>query len=57
MDKLHIKTNKLRTLKDFLARLLYMSDKTCNYDIIIQGFIDVGMLDARHNLWPNFFRY
>ena len=32
-----------------------MSDKTCTYDIIIQGLIDVGMLDAKHKFWPDFY--
>ena len=55
IDKLHLKANTVRILKYFHDRLPYMFDKTCTCDIIIQGFIDVGMLDARHNLWPNFF--
>ena len=32
-----------------------MSDKTCTCDIIVQGFIDVGMLYAKHNFWPDFY--
>ena len=55
MDKLHINENKVRTLKYFLASFSYMSYKTCNCDRIIQGFIDVGILDAKHKFWPNFY--
>ena len=47
MDKLHINANKISTLKYFLARFPYISDKTGTCDIIIQGFIDVGMLYAK----------
>ena len=32
-----------------------MYDKTCTCDIIIQVFIDDGMLDAKHKFWPNFY--
>ena len=55
MDKLHLKANKLSTLKNLLANLPYILDKTCNCDRIIQGFIDIGMLDAKHKLWPYFY--
>ena len=55
MDKLHLKSNKVRILKDFLARFPYMLDKTCICDRIIQGFIDVGMLDAKHKFWPDLY--
>ena len=52
MDKLYLKANKLRILKYFLASYPYMSDRTCTCDRIIQVFIDVGMLDAKHSFWP-----
>ena len=55
MDKLHINAKKVRILKDFLVRLSYMSDKTCTFDRIIEEFVDVGMLDAKHNFWPDFY--
>ena len=55
MDKLSLKANKVRILKDFFARFPYMLDKTCTCDIIIQGFIDVGVLDEKHKLWPDFY--
>ena len=55
MDKLHINANKVRILKDVLARFPYIPDKTCTCDRIIQGFIDVGMLDAKHKFWPDFY--
>ena len=55
MDKLHLKANKVRILKDFLVHFPYMLDKKFTCDIIIQGFIDVGMLDAKHKLWPDFY--
>ena len=54
MEKLHINGNKIRTLNDFLSSFPYMSDMTCTYDRIIQGLIDVGMLDAKHKFLPNF---
>ena len=55
MDKLHLKANKVRILKDSITHLPYMSNKTCNCDRIIQGFIDVGMLDTKHRFWPDFY--
>ena len=55
MDKLHLKVNKVRILKYFLARFPYMLDKTCTCDIIIQRSIDVGMLDAKHKFWTDFY--
>ena len=55
MDKLHLKAKKVRILKDFIVRFTFMLDKTCTGDIIIQGLIDVGMLDAKHNFWPDFY--
>ena len=30
-------------------------DKTYTCDRIIQGFIDVGMIDAKHKFWPDFY--
>ena len=53
-DGINIKQNKVRTLKDFLVRLPYMLDKTCTVDNIRKGFVSVGMLDAKHHLWPDF---
>ena len=55
MEKLHINAKQLRTLKDLLACFSYMSDKTCTCDRIIQGFIDVGMLDSKQKFWPYFY--
>ena len=55
MDKFHLKANKVRILKGFPARFSYMLDKTCTCDRITQGFIDVGMLDAKHKFWPDFY--
>ena len=55
MDKLHINANKVRILKGFIACFHYMSDKTCTCDRIIQGYIDVGMLDSKHKFWPEFY--
>ena len=55
MDKLHINANKVRILKDVLARFPYIPDKTCTCDRIIQGFIDFGMLDAKHKFWTDFY--
>ena len=52
---LDLKKNKARILKDFLARLPYMFDKTCTCDRIMEGFVDVGMLDEKHKLWPDFY--
>ena len=57
MYKLHIKVNKVKILKDFLALFPYMSHKTCTCDIIIQGFIDVGMLDTKHMFCPDFMEF
>ena len=51
MDKLHINAKKVSILKDFLSCFPYMSDKTRICDIIIQVFIDVGMLDANTQVW------
>jgi hypothetical protein len=53
-DGINLKQNKVRILKDFLARLPYMLDKTCTVDNIRKGFVSVGMLDAKHHLWPDF---
>ena len=55
LDKLHLKAKKVSILKDFLASFPYMSYKTCTCDRIIQGLIDFGMLDAKHNFWPDFY--
>ena len=55
MDKLHLKEKKVRILKYFLAHFPYMSDKTCTCDRIIQGFIDFGIVDAKHKFWPDFY--
>ena len=55
MDELHINAKKLRILTDFLAHLPYMLDNTCTCDRIIQGFNDVGMLDAKHKFWADFY--
>ena len=55
MEKLHLKGKKVRILKDFLAHFSYMSDNTCTCDRMIQLFIDVGMLDAKHKFWPDFY--
>ena len=55
MDKLHINTNKLRILKYFPTRFPYMLDNKCTCDIIIQGIVDVGILDAKHKFWPDFY--
>ena len=55
MDKLHLKDNKVRILKYFLARFPYILDKTCTCDRIIQGFLDVVILIAKHNFWPDFY--
>ena len=55
MDKLPLKAKKVRILKDFFACFPYMLDKTCTCDRMIQGLIYVGMLDAKHKLWPDFY--
>ena len=55
MYKLHLKGKKVRILNYFLARFPYILDKTFTYDRIIQGFIDVDLLDAKHKLWPDFY--
>ena len=55
IDKLHLKANKVRILKVFLARFPYMLDKTFTCDRIIQRLIDVDILDAKHKLWPDFY--
>ena len=55
MYKLNLKAKKVRILKYFLACFSYMFDKTCNCYIIIKGFIDIGMLDAKQNMWPDFY--
>ena len=49
--KLHLKGKKVSILKDFLSCFPYMSDKTRICDILIQVFIDVGMLDANTQVW------
>ena len=54
MDKIHLKEKKVRILKYFLDRFHYMLDKICTCDRIIKGFIDVGMLVAKHKFWPDF---
>ena len=55
MYKLHLKGNKVRILKDFLDSFPYILDNKCTCDIIIQGLIDVGMLDTKHKFWPDFY--
>ena len=55
MDKLHLRAKKVRVLKDFLDSFPYLLDNTCTCDRIIQGFIDVGMLDAKQKPWPDFY--
>ena len=41
--------------KDFIARFPYMSDTTFTCDIIMQVFVYVGMLDAKHKFWPDIY--
>ena len=55
MEKLHLKANKVRILKDSLANLPYMLDKKLTCDRIMQGLIDVVMLDGKHNFCPDFY--
>ena len=52
---LEMRPRKCRVLKDFLSCLPYMLDKVCTSDNIIKGFMDVGMLDRKDKLWPDFF--
>ena len=55
MDNLHLKGNKGRMLKVFLDHFPYMLVETCTCDRIIPGFIDVGMIDAKHKFWRDFY--
>ena len=47
----------MRILKNFLARFTFMLDKICSCDRIIQGFIEVGMVDAKNKFWPDFMQF
>ena len=55
MEKLNLKGNKGRMLKVFLDNFPYMLVDTCTCDRIIPGFIDVGMIDAKHKFLPDFY--
>ena len=55
MKKLHINKNKVSILKDFPARFPYIYDKTCTCEMIIERFVNVDMLDAKHNFWLYFY--
>ena len=48
MENLNLRAEQVRILKDILTHFPYMSYKACTCDRIIQGFVDVGVLDAEH---------
>jgi hypothetical protein len=52
-NELNLQSFKLVVLKDFLARLPYMLDKTCTVGRIVDGFVKTGLLDAKHKVWPD----
>ena len=51
--KINIPGKKINILKDFLSRLPYMIEKACTVDNVVQGFVDVGLLDSKDKLWPD----
>ena len=46
----------MKDVEGFSCSFPYMLDKTCTCDRIIQGSVDVGMLDAKNKLWTHFYK-